>query len=235
MTLESAQRWLGIYFLTTTVLIGCYLLLSTQSLLPLDATSKGDCFKIIIPVFIGQLTIIFQWIANANNPIDKNVISPIPGWAIQLPPFLAILIVLLAGISLVMTKEPSNNATTSSETFKNAITFSVTILNATTVYLVPRLFPSGARLISGQVFNFSVPEGWTFEQAAHAISIAAQKPVKLNGFKSSQKSSPLHRGEYTGVTAKEALEKLKALSIDEFPDYSVDYSKDVYTIDIKNT
>jgi NADH:ubiquinone oxidoreductase subunit 6 (subunit J) len=144
MTLESARKWLGIFFLLTTVIIGCYLLLfSGMVFLPLTQAEAGDCFQIIIPVLVGQVTVIFQWIAMTNNAQeDKNSLCPIPGWAIKLPPILALLIIILASIVLVIANDSSKNLSASPDTFKHAITFSATILNATTVYLVAKLFPT---------------------------------------------------------------------------------------------
>jgi hypothetical protein len=147
MTLDSARTWLGIYFLLTTVLIGCYLLLfSGMVILPLTPTEAGDCFQIIIPVLVGQVTVIFQWIAVTNSGIDdKKELCPIPSWAIKLPPILALLIIVLASIVLIISNDPTKNLSTSPDTFKHAITFSVTILNATTIYLVTKLFPTKAK------------------------------------------------------------------------------------------
>jgi hypothetical protein len=99
-------------------------------------------FQILIPVLVGQLTVIFQWIAGvAHDTKDALDPCPIPGWAIRFPPILAVLIVIAATGALSAANSSESTLKTSPETFKAAITFAVTILNATTVFLVAKLFP----------------------------------------------------------------------------------------------
>jgi hypothetical protein len=143
MKLKDARRWIAIYFLLTTALTGSFLLLFSGSvLLPLAPEDASASFQILIPVLVGQVTIIFQWLALANNdPAQNDVESPIPGWAIKLPPALAFAIFVLAAIVLALANRPDLNWNVSPGTFKNAVTFAVTILNASTMFLVARLFP----------------------------------------------------------------------------------------------
>jgi len=144
MKLVDARRWLAIYFLLITVVLGGYLLVAgghRSWLLPLSDEDSSACFEIIIPVFIGQLAVIFQWIAQLNVPQDINEICPMPSWAIKLPP---ILISLLLTISLIILVAGNANGGHDwgmpPETFKKILTFCVSILNATTVFLVAKLF-----------------------------------------------------------------------------------------------
>jgi hypothetical protein len=143
MKIVEARRWLAIYFLLTAAITGSYLLIfSGTFLLPLSPDDATASFQILIPVLAGQITVIFQWIALANNtPEENDLPSPIPGWAIKLPPTLAILIVMLAAVALVVSNRPGVSSSMSPMTFKNAVTFSVTILNSATIFLVARLFP----------------------------------------------------------------------------------------------
>jgi len=85
--------------------------------------------------------VIFQFLSNLNNPVDENEMSPIPSWAIKLPPLLVLGIVILAIISLIIANDPKSNSKVSPDTFKTALTFAIAFLNATTVYLVARIFP----------------------------------------------------------------------------------------------
>jgi len=147
MTIDQARRWLAIYFLLVTVITGVFLLLfNGTTILPLSADDAGACFQIIIPVLVGQVTVIFQWIAVANkdDPTGK-IESPVPTWAIRLPALMAILIVVVATVVLAYANRPGVNWTISPTTFKSAVTFAVTILNASTVFLVPRFFPSSSK------------------------------------------------------------------------------------------
>ncbi|MFD3306608.1 hypothetical protein [Alteromonas macleodii] len=68
--------------------------------------------------------------------------SPIPGWAIKTPALLSLGIVIVAALALYMSNDPESGIEASPDTFKSSITFAVTILNASTVFLIGRLFPA---------------------------------------------------------------------------------------------
>ena len=136
-----ARRWFGLYFLIAAFSMGAYLLIfAGTKALPLSADQSSDCFKIIIPVLIGQVAIIFQWLSTANNN-DAEEVSSLPVWAIVLPPILSVLIILLAAIALVVANDEHSTMKMGPENFKQALTFSVTLLNATAIYFVAKLFP----------------------------------------------------------------------------------------------
>lgn len=143
MTNSTARRWLGLYFLISSAVLGVFLLLfSGSSLLPLTPADGTASFQILIPVLVGQLTIIFQWLSGSGtDDLDADAQCAIPGWAIRLPPILAMLVVVAAAGALAAANQPESSLKTSPETFKAAVTFAVTIINATTVFLVGRLFP----------------------------------------------------------------------------------------------
>lgn len=139
MTYAQAQRWLGLYFLLLTAFEGSILLLfSGSGLLPLEGEDASSAFQILIPVLIGQMAVIFQWLAG-HTPNDS--VCPIPAWAIRTPPIIALFILLAAHVSLVLANNEQSILKTSPETFKNAVTLAVSILNASTVFLVAKLFP----------------------------------------------------------------------------------------------
>ena|SRR5260370_33389292 len=143
MTLGDARRWLALYFLLTTVVVGLYLLLFAKSIvLPMTREDASACFQIVIPVLVGQIAIIFQWIAiaNAADPEQKQP-CPVPSWAIRLPPLLVVCIIVIAAAALIISNAPNSQLSMGPESFKNAITFGVSVLNASTILLVPRLFP----------------------------------------------------------------------------------------------
>jgi hypothetical protein len=92
-------------------------------------------------VFLGQLTVMFQWIAG-NFGIDNDQRIVIPKWAIQVPPAMAIGLFLVASITIIIGNANGGHAwAISPDVFKNVVTFSVSLLNASTVFLVTRLFP----------------------------------------------------------------------------------------------
>ena len=140
MTTSAAQKWLALYFLFVTVGLGTYILIFPETdFLPVGKDEARAAFQIIIPVLLGQLAIIFQWIGQASAVKDDEP-SPIPGWAIKAPAISAMAIVMVVIIALVVlnyTKSTRPLATM----FSNGITFAVAILNVSIIYLVGRLFP----------------------------------------------------------------------------------------------
>lgn len=144
MKIGTARKWIGIYFLLTTVFVGCFLLFfNSSSILPITQEEANSSFQIIIPVLVGQITVIFQWFSlTTTQPGDIEKTSPIPGWLIKLPPLLVLFIIVLATVTLALANSPDSTLSVSPNTFKSAITFSVTLLNASTVFLVTKLFPS---------------------------------------------------------------------------------------------
>lgn len=138
---KDARRWFGLFFLFSAFFIGAYLLIfAGTKFLPLSSDQSSDCFKIIIPVLIGQLAIIFQWLSITDNK-DSGEISSLPAWAIFLPPVLSVLVIILAAIGLVVANDEHSTLKMGPENFKQALTFSVTLLNATAIYFIAKLFP----------------------------------------------------------------------------------------------
>src|SRR6266478_548590 len=142
MKLITARRWLAIYFLLVTSLTGGYLLLFGEtSMLPVSKSDATAAFQILLPVLIGQLTVIFQWIAQLNEPEDAEALSPFPSWAIKLPPILVAALILISLTLLVAGNlNGGKQWGLSPQDFKGVLTFAVSLLNATTVFLVARLF-----------------------------------------------------------------------------------------------
>ena len=140
MKVSDARRWLAIYFLLITAVTGGYLLIfgDRTFLLPMSRESATSCFQILIPVLIGQITIIFRWISHLTEPEDKEAQSPIPEWAIKLPPILVVL--LIAGALIGLVAGNGKQWGLAPEGFKSLLTFAVSLLNASTVFLVSKLF-----------------------------------------------------------------------------------------------
>jgi hypothetical protein len=90
-----------------------------------------------------QVTIVFQWFAN----IEKNDPRPcpIPAWAIVTPPTIVLVVISAAVVVMIAGNHFSGSGWgLSGEKFNNVLTLVVSILNASTVFLVARLFPRPA-------------------------------------------------------------------------------------------
>jgi len=85
LTIGSVRNWLGSFFLGTTASLGAYIILFQETrLLPVSADDAMSAFQIIIPTLAGQLTIVFKWIANPANELEKSI--ALPRWAVVGPP-----------------------------------------------------------------------------------------------------------------------------------------------------
>ncbi len=141
ITYAAARKWLALYFLLFTVIIGLYVLIFAESvLLPLSSSDAGDVFRIIVPVLLGQVTIVFQWIANSDR--ESRRICPIPRWAIVCPALLSSTVILVTALAMAIGNFNDIGFGVSPDAFKTSVTLAVAILNASTVFLVARLFPS---------------------------------------------------------------------------------------------
>jgi hypothetical protein len=137
MNEKDVRNWLGIYFLLITVILGGTILLLGDSLLRLD--DSIGVFEIIIPVLVGQLTIIFRWFTTDYEPSKKSQIA-LPAWIIKGPPLLVIGLLLITIALKVIGFQYDQPWTPSDEQFKGVVTFCVTILNATTIYVISKYF-----------------------------------------------------------------------------------------------
>jgi uncharacterized membrane-anchored protein len=142
------RDWLGKYFLMITGVLGAYvLLLGETALLPVTKEDALDVFQIIVPVLVGQLTLIFRWFGeNVQAPSEE--IAFVPPWVVKGPPLMVAGILTLSIGAMVVGNFVEATWTVSPQQFKALVTFCVTILNATTVYIVTSYFrskPAGKR------------------------------------------------------------------------------------------
>ncbi|HUE78881.1 MAG TPA: hypothetical protein VMN38_04550 [Sphingomicrobium sp.] len=139
MPVSKIRDILGIFYLGTTGVLGAYIILFQETmLLPIAAKDATSAFQIIIPTFVAQLTLIFRWIA--DPPTNHDAATSFPSWAILGPPFL-VLLILGATIALLITDAGSQMA--GGQIFKNSVTFCVSLLGATSVIIIARVFGSG--------------------------------------------------------------------------------------------
>jgi hypothetical protein len=143
MTASEVRNWLGKYFLLTTVLLGGYILLFSgqyTALLRIDRQTGMDCFQIIVPTLLGQLTLIFRFFGSVDRIADEEIV-PIPGWVVKWPPILLlgliVATIVVMGLGNVQNGQPWSPL---QDQFKTIVTFYVSVLNATTVFVVSRFF-----------------------------------------------------------------------------------------------
>jgi len=136
MKLAEIRNWLGAYFLGTTAFMGAYIILFQETpLLPIAAKDATSAFQIIIPTLVAQLTIAFRWIA--NPPQAGSAAVTIPQWAVKGPP-VAVATILLA--TLLLVGIDGGRSLDGGAIFKNAVTFCVSLLGASTTFVVSRVF-----------------------------------------------------------------------------------------------
>ncbi len=139
MKTSELRSWLGKYYLFTTAGLGGYLLLLPESIfLPISKSVADDALNVVIPVFLAQLTLVFRWYGSVTQ--EDDTIVDIPTWTVKGPP----LVVLgLLGVTMLLTVIGNlldGGWTPSPQAFKRIVTFCVSIINATTVYLVASYF-----------------------------------------------------------------------------------------------
>jgi hypothetical protein len=141
MTVSTARNWLGIFFLGTTACLGAYILLFQQTkLLPIATKDATSSFQIIIPTLVAQLTLAFKWIADPPSNRDEELTLPM--WAVAGPPAAVVLIMLC---TIILIAVDGGNSLEGGALFKNAVTFCVTLLSATTIIIMARVFARPGR------------------------------------------------------------------------------------------
>ena len=136
MSANTIRNLLGVFFLGTTTVRGAYIILCQDTAaLPISKRDATSAFQIIIPSLIAQVTIVFRWISNPPANVPDKV--AIPAWAVVLPPLLVIAILVGTVILIVTDKGEHHDA---GATFKNIVTFCESLLTATSVFIVARVF-----------------------------------------------------------------------------------------------
>jgi hypothetical protein len=138
--MSEVRNWLGRYFLLTTVCLGTYILLFAETrLLPISSGDSLDAFQIVVPVLVAQLTTVFSWFTGPSK-VASDTIVEIPSWIVKAPPLLVVSMVVVAVLSLIVSTSQGGTGWIDASKFKSIVTFSVTVLNATSVILVARVF-----------------------------------------------------------------------------------------------
>jgi hypothetical protein len=139
---RDIRNWLGFYFLASTAFFGAYILIFGGTyFLPVKENDCNAAFQIMIPFFVGQLTIVFKWLTGDRKLNSEEEIE-IPMWAVKGPPIAAAAILVVAILSLVITGRSENGTWIDGARFRAIVTFTVALLNASTVFIVMKLFAS---------------------------------------------------------------------------------------------
>jgi hypothetical protein len=92
-------------------------------------------------VFVAQLTSVFSWFGSSTAKGDSDGFVNVPVWVVKAPPILIVAVILGSVVSMVVAERPgSGEGWLDAGTFKAVVTFCVTVLNATTVFIVIRVF-----------------------------------------------------------------------------------------------
>lgn len=139
MEKNKIAKWLFVYFFLVTSVLGFILILLGKQLLHIDDTN--GLVAIIIPTFVGQLTLIVKWIVDNSikqNQNDKYInISP---FLVKAPPIVFLIIILLTFTIRIIGFNSDASWTPSDDQIKTVFTFFISIFNATTIYLISIYF-----------------------------------------------------------------------------------------------
>ena len=140
MTPKEVRDWVGKYFLFTLAALGGYVYIFAGTvLLPLDRAEAFAAGETIIPVFLGQLTIMYRWFFS-STPIDTVGDVEIPPWLIKGPPILGIVLIAASITSMIIGSRQQAHWAPDPETFRRIVVFVVSLLNVTTVIVISRYF-----------------------------------------------------------------------------------------------
>jgi hypothetical protein len=137
MSIKQVRDYLGIFFLGLTAILGAYILIfkGTRAL-PIPPKDAESAFQIVIPTFVAQVSVIFRWIS-APPQHDPAESLTLPRWAVLGPPILVLMILFATISTLVMDQGQSLDG---GAIFKSVVTFCVSLLGASTVFIVSRIF-----------------------------------------------------------------------------------------------
>src|SRR5262245_31455447 len=139
MKAQEIRRWLGAYILLLTSVLGAYLLLAGGTwVLPLKPDDVTASFEIVIPFLLGQVVIVYRFFTGSHAG-DKRI-PPMEPFFVKAPPLLATAIISGCLVVMAIGGYESASWTPSGAKFKAIVTFVVTLLNASTAFVVSRYF-----------------------------------------------------------------------------------------------
>ena len=138
---SEVRNWLGRYFLALLGSLSGYILLFQETpLLPLSKNEATCALQIIMPVLLAQVTLSFRWFATRRGRRNDAEIG-VPRWVVIGPPLLVVALLVSSIVLLIAGNagEGSHWAPAPS-TFRSVVTLCVSILNASTVFVVGAIF-----------------------------------------------------------------------------------------------
>jgi hypothetical protein len=140
LTPKEVRDWIGKYFLFTLAALGGYIYIFSETVfLPISRSEALAAGETIIPVFLGQLTIMYRWFFS-TTPIDTVGNTEIPSWLIKGPPVVSVILIIASIVSMIVGSNQQAHWTPDPETFRRIVVFVVSLLNVTTLIVISRYF-----------------------------------------------------------------------------------------------
>jgi hypothetical protein len=159
MTPKEVRDWIGKYFLFTLAALGGYIYIFSETVfLPIARSEALAAGETIIPVFLGQLTIMYRWFFS-TKPIDTVGDIEIPSWLIKGPPFLSIVLIVASIVSMIVGNRLQAHWSPDPETFRRIVVFVVSLLNVTTLIVISRYFGDAPKSEETRIRQDGQPTG----------------------------------------------------------------------------
>ena len=140
MKKSQLGKWLFLYYLSISSFFGFVLLIFGKTVLHVD--DPVGIFSILIPTLIGQVAIISKWYVDRANDKDEELDTEvkIPNFIVKAPLIIAGFLLLLSSILKIVGFHLDADWTPDDSQFKGVVTFTMSLLNATSIYLVSVFF-----------------------------------------------------------------------------------------------
>lgn len=141
INITDIASWLFGYYFASTILVAIVLLIFGPQSQALSLSDPTGIWAIIIPVFLGQVTILYQWfIKEAQRNEDSDVYIRFKKWILYTPPVAVLVLLLLSFVLRAMAVSENYSIEFSENYLKIAITLLMSILNVTTIALNTAIF-----------------------------------------------------------------------------------------------
>lgn len=133
-------KWLFIYYFCISSVFGFFLIVFGKTLLKID--DPAGVFSILVPTLISQVAIIMKWFVDKANEKDTKAdyVVRIPTFMVKVPLIVVTFILLLGTVLKVIGFHLDADWTPSDQQYKWMVTFCMSLLNATSIYLVSVFF-----------------------------------------------------------------------------------------------
>lgn len=140
MKKSTLGKWLFVFYFSVSCSLGFMLIVFGKTLLHID--DPMGVFSILIPTIIGQVAVISKWFVDRANSEDKelDIEVDIPAFIVKAPPIAVALILIVSIVLKIIGFNLDAEWTPSDDQFKAIVTFAMSVLNATSIYLVSVFF-----------------------------------------------------------------------------------------------